>query len=195
MMSYRYLSVGNTKPGCTATTFDQVTTWNDANGASFCYTGNGTTLANSDVIYARASYAWWSGGRVFSQRGDWASQNVVVDGLRVSDPLPSLNAFQFAGTGAADTNNTFKHVTIANFSTMRRCGTTHNGCNCQPACAQHGPLPFGVPNLLEGQVRHVTFDNVTIAGVSIADAFRGPSFNVSSTGSVSDIYVDGRKVI
>ena len=53
-----------------------------------------------------------------------------------------------------------------------------------------------IPNLLEGQVRHVTFDNVTIAGVSsIADAFRGPSFNVSSTGSVSDIYVDGRKVI
>ena len=59
--------------GGTATTFDRVTTWNDANGCAFIYSAGGgdtstNVLRDSTAIYARASWAWWSGGRIFGLR-------------------------------------------------------------------------------------------------------------------------------
>ena len=44
--------------GCPPATFERITTWNDANGAAFVVSGVGSSLRNSDVIYARASWAW-----------------------------------------------------------------------------------------------------------------------------------------
>lgn len=191
-----YLSCGTNSPpdGCATTIYSQITTWNDANGASFCFLGNGTRLEDSDVIYARASWAWWDGGRVFSQRGDWTAHNVTVSGLRVTDPKPSLNAFQLKGDSTATaTDIVFQNVAIAAFSTQSECKGFGNGCNCVPDCGK-GPLPDGVPNLLTGVVKHAEFDNVTLGGVSIAEVLFTPAFNVTSD-TVSDIIVDGKRVI
>lgn len=57
-----HITPGTPPPaGCVGTTFDGITTWNDANGAAFMLTGTTATLTNSVVVYARASWAWWSG--------------------------------------------------------------------------------------------------------------------------------------
>ena len=48
-------------------TFENITTWNDANGASFVL-GSNVIMRNSNSIYARSVYYWWTGGRVFSHR-------------------------------------------------------------------------------------------------------------------------------
>ena len=37
-------------------------------GASFMVTGTDSVLTNSDVIYNRASWEWWTGGRSFAFR-------------------------------------------------------------------------------------------------------------------------------
>ena len=168
-----------------------MTTWNDANGASFCYVGQNTTLSDSDVIYSRASWAWWGGGRVFSHRDTWSAANLTVERVRVTDPLPSFNAFQFASTGGA-ADLVFRNVSVAAFSTVDSCPAWAGGCNCVPACGQ-GTLPDGVPNLLTGTVQRVRFDNVTIAGQSIAAVLDSPAFNVTGNGTVVDVYVDGRR--
>jgi hypothetical protein len=187
-----YLSCGQRAPGCAATTYARVTTWNDANGAAFCFTGNGTTLSDSDVIYARASWEWWDGGRVFSQRGKWPVHNVTVSNVRLSDPLPSMNTFQLKSTGGA-TDLTFKNVNVAALSTALACPNFGGGCNCVPKCGQ-GPLPDGMPNLLTGIVRNVSFNNVTIRGASISTSLFTPAFNISN-GTVTEVYVDGHRMI
>jgi hypothetical protein len=175
--------------------FSRVTVWNDANGASFCYVGHNTTLSDSDVVYARASWAWWGGGRVFSQRDTWSAEGLTVERLRISDPLPSLNIFQFASSGhAADL--VFRDVSIAAFSAERLCPAWGGGCNCVPPCGAGGALPDGVPNLLTGNVSNVSFDNITfLGGLSIATVLESPAFNVTRNGSVVDIFVDGRRVL
>ena len=200
-----YLHCGDAKAGCAQSTFRGITTWNDANGASFMLNGNGTRLLDSDVIYARASWGWWSGGRVFSHRGTGMGgvYNVSVEGLRVEDRQPSLNMWQVdmltgSASGLEMTDVTFTDVHAAAYSTVKLCGTS-GGCNCQPACAKGGALPDGIPNVLlggpNGKIRGWTFTNVSIAGTSIAAALTQPGFNYSRDGSVSNIVVDGKKVI
>jgi hypothetical protein len=188
-----YLSSGNPKPPCAATAYSQITTWNDANGASFCFTGNGSTLSDSDVIYSRASWEWWDGGRVFSGRGDWSIDGVTVTDVRLSDPLPSMDFLQLKSTGHV-ANCVFQNVTVAvKTNTASACPQWGHGCNCVPPCGP-GPLPQGLPNLITGNVRNLSFDNVTLGGESIAASLFGPRFNVSNA-TVEGLFVDGRRVL
>ena len=188
-----YLACGT---NCT-TTFARITTWNDANGCAFIFTaGGGSTervaLLDSDVIYARASWAWWSGGRVFCQRcadacGTMAG--VSVDGVRVEDGLPSLNAFELDLTGggaAVFANVSFRNVAVRNVSTMRET-------------LDKKPLPFGLPNLMyavgPGAFDSVAFENVTIAGESIGVGFGDAAkWNVSKRGTRRNVTIDGQPV-
>jgi len=185
-----YLACG---ANCT-TAFSGVTTWNDANGCAFIFTAGGgsserVSLRDSDVIYARASWAWWSGGRVFCQRCATpcgAMAGVAVDGVRVEDGLPSLNAFELdltGGGGAAFADVSFRNVAVRNFSTVRR---TLGG----------RPLPYGLPNLMFAAdpraFRNVAFDNVSVAGENLRAAFADAAkWNVSARDTRSNVTIDG----
>eukprot|EP00928_Gymnodinium_smaydae_P046496 TRINITY_DN30985_c0_g1_i1.p1 TRINITY_DN30985_c0_g1~~TRINITY_DN30985_c0_g1_i1.p1 ORF type:complete len:719 (+),score=141.28 TRINITY_DN30985_c0_g1_i1:48-2159(+) len=77
--------------------FSRISTWNDANGASFIFTaaagGGNTVLTDSDALFSRASWPYWSGGRVFSLRGLREGEdvtNVLIDGVRALDPYPTM---------------------------------------------------------------------------------------------------------
>ena len=183
-------------PSCGNTQYSEVTTWNDANGASFCFgSAYDNTLSNSDVIYARTSYDWWSGGRVFSGRGSWLGSNITISDVRLSDPLPSMNWMQIssdAEEGFAYIR--FQNVTVASEANTARACTSTGGCNCQPACPKGEQLPQGMPNLLAAKVHNLSFSHVTVGGKSIAEVLFSPSFNITKQ-TVSDVYVDGRRVL
>jgi hypothetical protein len=195
-----YLSCGE---DCAAT-FERVTTWNDANGCAFIFSAGGgvrerVSLRDSDVIYARASWAWWTGGRVFCQRGAVTGSvmaGVAVDGVRVEDRLPSLNAFEFDMTsggktpaGAHDStfaDVTFRNIAIASWSTVRQ---TLDG----------RPLPFGLPNLMFAaghgvNFTNIAFENVTIAGEPLLDGAcdNAAKWNCSAAATLVNVTADGK---
>jgi hypothetical protein len=193
-----YLACGK---DCT-TTFSQITTWNDANGCAFIFSAGGgdverVSLSDSDAIYSRASWAYWSGGRVFCHRG--ATTGVVMSGveikdIRCPDRFPTLNAFQFDMTGDAGLSDasfadvTFTNIYVANWSTTK---TTFEG----------KPLPFGIPNLLFAgpgkfvNFSSVAFNNVTIAGELMSTSFLNPSkWNLSSSSTLVNVTADGEPV-
>ena len=193
-----YLSSGDRRgdPSCGITQYSEVTTWNDANGASFCFgSAYDNVLSNSDVIYARTSYDWWSGGRVFSGRGSWQGSNVTISDVRLSDPLPSMNWLQISSNAEAGfANIRFQNVTVASEANTARTCTSAGGCNCQPACPKGAQLPQGMPNLLTAKVHNLSFSHVAVGGKSIAEVLFSPSFNITKE-TVSDVFVDGRRVL
>jgi hypothetical protein len=188
-----------------STTFARVTTWNDANGCAFLFSAGGgsrerVALTDSTVIYARASWAWWSGGRVFCHRGAFSGvvmSGVEVNGVVVEDRLPTLNAFELDLTGdnggggapvhdAAFAGVAFRNIAVANWSTVRK---TLGG----------RPLPFGIPNLMFAAgarvlFENLAFDNVTIAGerVDVAGVGDAAKWNVSAAGTLVNVTVDGK---
>lgn len=182
------------------TTFERVTTWNDANGCAFIFTAGGgaaesVSLRDSDVIYARASWAWWTGGRIFCQRGaspGGAMTGVLIDGVRVEDRLPTLNAFELDMTGdgapthdAVFANVTFRNIVVANWSTIRETLDKH-------------PLPFGLPNLVFAAGRGVSFQSVAFVNVSVggermtaAGTHDAGKWNFSAPSTLVNVTVDG----
>lgn len=75
--------------------------WNDANGAAFVMSSIPDyfpiVIEDCDIIYARASWHMWSGGRVFSGRpisGEGNKQvNVLFRDIRIEDKRPTLQIF------------------------------------------------------------------------------------------------------
>ena len=212
---YTHTSNGPPNSGCPPPAFSRITTWNDANGASFIISGYGSTLSDADVLYSRVWWAWWGGGRVFSQRRMGSVSRVRVQRVRVHDPLPSLNAFQIdesdgppgvgarelsaASTGRSFHDVTFADITIANLSTVRECPAFAVPCNCAPACAA-GPLPAGVPNALRGggnastgnNITRLAFVNVSILGLGLRELGHAAPGWLNVSGGVVNVTVDGQ---
>jgi hypothetical protein len=187
--------------------FENVTTWNDANGCSFIFSAGGgaaenVVLRNSDVIYARASWAYWSGGRVpvFCSRGvgkGGVISGVRIDGVRVEDRLPTLNWLQIdetadggplpASASISSIRITFSNIIVANYSTTRK---DFNGAH----------LPHGIPNLLFAlspaiNISDVAFRNVTLAGLPLRDVIRDSTvFNISAADTLFNVTIDGAPI-
>jgi len=191
---------------CPATTFDNVTSWNDANGSGCMVTGAGGVMRDSANIYARASWQWWAGGRILSHRQMGTTEDVIISNYRAEDPLPSLNVFTIdmrndaskpAGSdrnGAGTFHNVlFEDIFIANVSTVRK--SLFSG-GCVPACG-NGPLPTGVPNTLSGgnqttqNISGVAFNRVTVAGTPLGKALSAHPGLFNMSGSVCNVTVDG----
>jgi len=218
-----YIHSGDRTNGNDASTFSDITTWNDANGAAFIVAGYGGKLLNSNSIYHRTMWSWWLGGRIFTHRakpGDGTSfvmnaTSISVENFVSQDPFPSLNAFQLesmndelvhnpswhgvAKAKVAVSNIKFTNVEIAAAATPRKC-TVKNGCNCYPKCALGGNLPHGMPNVIYGYddktawVNNIEFNNVKIAGVDVNDMLMGKAPGYFNvTGAVSDVYADGEE--
>jgi hypothetical protein len=146
--------------------------WNDANGSSFVLSAlpkgsdRKIVVEECDVIYARAKWHHWSGGRVFNMRGEGggeAGAGVIFRNINVEDPRPTLQQFFICmtvpkpyskkeeGRKAGDLSGIlFQNIAIA------------------------APSVLGEPQLLWGQanarIGNLTFENLTVGGKPVLDA-------------------------
>lgn len=76
--------------------------WNDANGSSFVLSSvpplgdRPLVVEDCDVIYSRAKWHHWTGGRVFNMRGEsegTGGSGVIFRDIRITDPRPTLQQF------------------------------------------------------------------------------------------------------
>lgn len=154
--------------------------WNDANGSSFVLSSvpqlTNRTLAveDCDVIYSRAKWHHWSGGRVFNMRGENngpGGGGVVFRDIHISDPRPTLQQFflcmtvptPYAKDGPKSKAGDVSGIVFQNISIA-------------------APSVLGEPQLLWGQpdarIRNLVFENLSVAGkpVRAADFFKTNEF-------------------
>lgn len=135
--------------------------WNDANGSSFVLSSlpeRRLVVEDCDVIYSRAKWHRWSGGRVFNARGEndaAGGAGVIFRNIRISDPRPTLQQFFVCltvpepygdgGHGKGDLSGVlFQNISIA------------------------APSVLGEPQMLwghpEARIHDLTFENLTVGG-------------------------------
>ena len=146
----------------------RVVFWTDANGSSFVLSALPNTpvvVDDIDVIYARAAYNKWAGGRIFNMRGlggGAAGAGVVFSNVRLEDTRPTLQAFFIAMTddppylsGQSRAAGALGGVTFDNISLA-------------------ASSVLGEPDILWGSqiapIQNLTFDALTIAGTPVLDA-------------------------
>jgi hypothetical protein len=146
--------------------------WNDANGSSFVLSAlpnldrRELVVEDCDVIYARAKWHHWTGGRVFNMRGEGggvAGAGVVFRNINVEDPRPTLQQFfvcmtvppPYSRAGESRTAGDLAGVRFENISIA-------------------APSVLGEPQLLWGhsdaRIRDLTFDNLSLAGKPVHEA-------------------------
>ncbi|MGV3755516.1 MAG: endo-polygalacturonase [Verrucomicrobiota bacterium] len=154
--------------------------WNDANGSSFVLsalpqlTDRTLIVEDCDVIYSRAKWHHWSGGRVFNMRGEGggpAGAGVIFRNINIEDPRPTLQQF-------------FVCLTIpepySKNAEKRKAGDL-SGILFQNISIA-APSVLGEPQILWGQpdarIRDLTFENLTLGGkpVSTPAFFRTNDF-------------------
>jgi hypothetical protein len=155
--------------------------WNDANGSSFVLsstpelTGRELIVEDCDIIYARAKWEKWSGGRVFNMRGEGggraAGAGVIFRNINIEDPRPTLQQFfvcmsvpqPYAKEGDKRKPGDLAGIRFQNIAIA-------------------APSVLGEPQLLWGQpdarIRNLAFENLTLAGkpVAAADFFKTNEF-------------------
>ncbi len=158
----------------------RVVLWNDANGSSFVLSAlprladRKLVVEDCDVIYARAKWHHWSGGRVFNMRGEGkgaAGMNVIFRNITIEDPRPTLQQFflcmmmpePYSKDAEKRGNGDLSGLLFQNIAIT-------------------APSVLGEPQILWGQadarIRNLTFENLTLAGkpVSAAAFFKTNEF-------------------
>lgn len=146
--------------------------WNDANGSSFVLSSmpqlvdRTLIVEDCDVIYARAKWHHWSGGRVFNMRGEGgkpAGSGVIFRNITIEDPRPTLQQFficmavpePYAKKGNAREAGDLSGILFQNIAIA-------------------APSVLGEPQLLWGhahaRIRNLTFEHLTLAGKPVQDA-------------------------
>jgi len=158
--------------------------WNDANGSSFVLSAmpqlkdRTLMVEDCDIIYARATWEKWAGGRVFNMRGEGGGDcgaNVVFRNINIEDPRPTLQQFFI----------TMETPSPYGQDRRRKPGNLSNLLFQNITIA--APSVLGEPQILWGQddarIQNITFDNLKVGGVLInsADFFKKNEF-------VSDLY-------
>lgn len=151
----------------------RVVYWNDANGSAFVLSPVGgisnpnLVVEDCDVVYARASWNNWSGGRLFNMRGEGSGtggSNVVFRNIRVEDPRPTLQHFMIAMQGVEPWSDPEER---------QRGPGDLDGVLFQNIEIV-APSVLGEPDVLWGSsnawIRNLTFDNVTIGGQPLVSA-------------------------
>jgi hypothetical protein len=154
--------------------------WNDANGSSFVLSAlplradRPLVVEDCDVIYARAKWHHWAGGRVFNMRGlggGAAGAGVIFRNINIEDPRPTLQQFFICNTMPEPYSKDGK---------KRKAGDI-SGILFQNISIA-APSVLGEPQILWGQadarIRDLTFENLTMAGkpVRSADFFKTNEF-------------------
>ena len=144
--------------------------WNDANGSSFVLSSipklgdRKLVVEDCDVIYARAKWHHWSGGRVFNMRGEsdgTGGAGVIFRNINIEDPRPTLQQFficmtvppPYAKGGAKGAAGDLSGILFQNISIA-------------------APSVLGEPQILWGhanaRIRQLTFENLTLAGKPVS---------------------------
>ncbi|MFO1489272.1 MAG: endo-polygalacturonase [Verrucomicrobiota bacterium] len=143
--------------------------WNDANGSVFVLSAlpnRPLVVEDCDVIYARAVWNKWSGGRIFNMRcegGGPAGNGVVFRNIRVEDSRPTLQTFfllmqplpPYTGTRTQTRKPgdlggiRFESITVAASSVL-----------------DEPEILWGMP---DGRIRQLSFDGVSIGGKTITN--------------------------
>lgn len=165
----------------------RVVLWNDANGSSFVLTALGNqkgrplVVEDCDVIYARAKWHKWRGGRVFNMRGEGGGTTgagVVFRNINIEDPRPTLQQFFICMTAPPP---------YSKESLAREAGDL-SGILFQNVSIA-APSVLDEPQLLWGQadarIHNLSFENLTLAGEPVQD----PDFFETNE------YVDGLSFI
>jgi hypothetical protein len=140
--------------------------WNDANGSSFVLSGlsqlGGRKLVveDCDVIYARAKWHQWSGGRVFNMRGEGggaAGAGVIFRNINIEDSRPTQQQFFICMTIPGPYSK----------NAEKRGDGDLSGILFQNISIT-APSVLGEPQILWGQanvrIRNLTFENLTLGG-------------------------------
>lgn len=140
--------------------------WNDANGSSFVLsalpqlTDRTLIVEDCDVIYSRAKWHHWTGGRVFNMRGEGggpAGAGVIFRNINIEDPRPTLQQFFVCLTMPEPYSKNAE---------KRKAGDLSGILFQNIAIA--APSVLGEPQILWGQsdarIRNLTFENLTLAG-------------------------------
>ena len=146
--------------------------WNDANGSSFVLsslpqlTDRELVVEDCDVIYARAKWHHWSGGRVFNMRGEGggaAGAGVVFRNINVEDPRPTLQQFFLCMTVPPPYSRRGEARAAGDLAGVR----FENIAIAAPSVLGEPQLLWGHP---EARIRELTFDNLSLAGEPVQDA-------------------------
>lgn len=144
----------------------RLTLWNDANGSSFVLSALGSfperplVIEDCDVLYARAYWNKWGGGRLFNMRGEGGGaggRGLVFRNIRVEDPRPTLQHFMIAMQGVAPWSDP---------KVIRRAGDLRGILfqNIDIAAASVLAEPDVLWGAQGARILDLRFDNVRIAG-------------------------------
>lgn len=146
--------------------------WNDANGSAFVLSslaqlnGRPITVEDCDVIYSRAKWHHWSGGRVFNMRGEGtgaAGANVVFRNINIEDPRPTLQQFFLCMAVPPPYSN----------KTNQRGSGDLAGIYFQNISIA-APSVLGEPQILRGlsnaRIQNLTLERLSIAGAPVTNA-------------------------
>jgi hypothetical protein len=145
--------------------------WNDANGSSFVLsalpqlTDRTLVVEDCDVIYARAKWHHWSGGRVFNMRGEGggkAGAGVIFRNINIEDPRPTLQQFFLCMTMPEPYSKDAENRKAGDLS-----GILFQNISIA------APSVLGEPQILWGQanarIQNLTFENLTLSGKPVRD--------------------------
>ena len=150
----------------------RVVYWNDSNGSTFVLTPIGkdgfdkksVIVEDCTVVYARAKWHQWSGGRLFNMRGAGGGSggdNLVFRNIVVEDPRPTLQHFMMALEGVEPWSDPNKR--------KREAGDVFGILFQNISIA--APSVLGEPDVLwgmsDGLIYDLQFDNVVIGGERI----------------------------
>ncbi len=146
--------------------------WNDANGSSFVLSsvpqldGRPLVVEDCDVIYSRAKWHHWSGGRVFNMRGESegdGGSSVIFRNINIEDPRPTLQQFFVCMTVPKPYSDDTDQPDAGDLS----------GIHFQNISIA-APSVIGEPQLLWGQknarIHNLTFENLTLGGKPVLDS-------------------------
>lgn len=146
--------------------------WNDANGSSFVLSalshldGRPIVVEDCDVIYSRAKWHHWSGGRVFNMRGEGggaAGAGVTFRNINVEDPRPTLQQFFLCMTVPPPYSKTGDKGGPGDLSSI----LFQNISIAAPSVLNEPQFLWGQP---DARIRNLTFENLMIGGKPVRDA-------------------------
>lgn len=161
--------------------------WNDANGAVLflqnIVDGSTNIFRDVTVIYHRAYWHWWDGGRAVSMRqtpSGVSISNVHVEDILVEDPLPAFPPFHATMLNSSVNNVTLNNIVFENIH-QEHDGVSTSGDNSQGGKPQNALI--GEANAIW---KNITFKNCY---------FNGKTLTSFEDGNFDTAFVDKNTVI
>ncbi|MEQ8238712.1 MAG: Ig-like domain-containing protein [Cyclobacteriaceae bacterium] len=172
--------------------------WNDANGSVLylqnIIDGSSNVFSDVKVIYHRAEWHYWTGGRIISMRQTNSSaiiSNVHVQNILVEDPLPAFPPFY--GTMRDDnvTNVTLNNIVFENI-VQYSDGVIRESDNRPVETPRGKPQNnlIGAPNAIW---ENITFKNCQFNGVTLT-SFADGNFDYANVDETTVIFEAGAAV-